>query len=190
MLLALICSRSFAPPASAADLTFMAAEEGKPSTLTFHNSSTLGDFEGTAPFTGHLDTTALKGQLTIATNSLTTKNGPRDTRMQSYCLEPARFPTITFVVAGITGDSAALKSGAGSGTITLTGPLTIRDVTKTISVPASFTYDGATLHLNGRYDLRWADYGVPDPGIVISTLDPNMYVSFDLLATVPAPVHP
>ncbi len=183
VLLLLLSSRSFTPPAGAAELTFAPSEQGKPSTLTFHNTSSLGDFEGVAPFTGHLDTTALKGELTIAANSLTTANGPRDTRMEAYCLESARFTMITFRVTTITGDSAALKSGVGSGTISLTGPLTIRDVTKTVSVPASFTYDGTTLRLNGRYDLKWADYGVPDPGVLISTLNPDMYVSFDLLAT-------
>ena len=187
MLLALLCTRLVSPPAAAADLTFTPSEQGKPSALVVHNASTLGDFEGVAPFTGHLDTSALKGELSIDAGALTTENGPRDTRMHAYCLESTRFPAITFHVIAITGDAAVLKSGAGSGTIALTGPLTIRDVTKTVSVPASFTWDGATLRLNGRYDLKWADYGVPDPGIVISALDPNMYVTFDLLSASPAP---
>lgn len=166
--------------AMAADLPFDAS-----STLTFHNAATLGDFTGTAPITGSIDPVAGKGTLDIATTGLRTGSGPRDARLQSYCLEVTRFPAITFRATAISGDVAALKKGGGSGNVTITGPLTIRDVTKTVSVPATYTWTGDELRLSGRYDLLWADYGIPDPAIAISALDPAMYVTFDLVARPP-----
>lgn len=155
------------------------------SVVTFHNGSTLGDFSGTAQIAGFVDPVARRGALDIATASLSTGGGPRDSRMLAYCLEAGRFPTIHFALTTITGDVAALKAGDPSGTVTLVGALTIRDVTRTVSVPAAFVYDAVGLKLSGRYDLLWADFGVPDPSVVIATLAPEMYVSFDLLATSP-----
>ena len=161
------------------------------SVVTFHNGSTLGDFSGTAQIAGFVDPVARRGALDIATASLSTGGGPRDSRMLAYCLEAGRFPTIHFALTTITGDVAALKAGDPSGTVTLVGALTIRDVTRTVSVPAAFVYDAVGLKLSGRYDLLWADFGVPDPSVVIATLAPEMYVSFDLLATSPtAPTAP
>jgi polyisoprenoid-binding protein YceI len=170
-------------PLAQAEVFTFASDPTAPAALTFHNSSTLGDFQGAAGFTGQLDTRALKGVLTVPAAGLVTGNGPRDTRLRSFCLEVARFANIVFQVTGVTGDAATLQSGAGSGTVSLQGALTVRDVTRTVTVPASFSYDGAVLHLAGRYDLRWADFGVPDPSVVMSTLAPDMYVAFDLTST-------
>lgn len=184
MLLALL----LAPPTANAEVFTFASDPAAPSTLVFHNGSTLEDFEGTAAFTGQFDTRALKGALTVPAASLTTGSGPRDTRMRSYCLEEALFPAITFTISGVTGDTKALQSGTGKGTVALVGTLTIRDVSRPVTVPASFSYDAGALHLAGRYDLRWADFGVPDPAVVISALSPDMYVTFDLASAVaPAP---
>lgn len=152
------------------------------SVVTFHNGSTLGDFSGTAQIAGFVDPVARRGMLDIPTASLSTGSGPRDARMLAYCLEAPRFPTIHFAVTTITGDVAALKAGGPAGTVTLVGALTIRDVTRTISVPASFAYDATGLKLSGRYDLLWGDFGIPDPSVVIATLAPEMYVSFDIVA--------
>jgi len=184
MLLALLLGL----PLARAEVFTFASDPAAPPGLVFHNGSSLGELEGTAAFTGQLDTRTLKGTLTVPAASLTTGSGPRDTRLRSYCLEESTFPAITFVVSGVTGDTKALQSGAGKGTVALVGTLTIRDVSRPITVPASFSYDGGALHLAGRYDLRWAEYGVPDPAVVISALSPDMYVTFDLVSTVaPAP---
>jgi polyisoprenoid-binding protein YceI len=156
------------------------------SVVTFHNGSTLGDFSGTAPIAGFVDPVARRGALDIATASMSTGSGPRDARMLAYCLEAPRFPTIHFSLTTITGDVAALKAGGPAGTVTLVGALTIRDVTRTVSVPASFSYDATGLKLSGRYDLKWGDFGVPDPSVVIATLAPDMYVSFDIVAAASA----
>ncbi len=157
------------------------------SALEFHSSATLGAFEGSGPFAGHIDVGALKGELDVPTASLTTGSGPRDARLLSYCLEAPKFSEITFRATSMTGDVAALRSGSGAGSVTLTGPLTIRDVTRAVSVPASFRWDGGELHMSGRYDLLWSDFGVPDPSIILSTLDPAMYVTFDIVAGKAAP---
>ena len=177
----LVALALFAAKLQAAELLF--APE---SMLTVNNVATLGDFQGVlvgpSAMRGVINSGTLKGRLEVTVTELSTGSGPRDARMQSYCLESARFPTVVFDVATITGDTAALRAGDGTGTLTLIGSLTIRDVTMPATVPASFTYTAGVLRLSGRYDMDWTAFGVPDPGVIISALDPHMYVTFDIVA--------
>lgn len=165
--------------AHAASLAFTGAD----STVSFHNAASLHEFSGKAKtFSGTIDTTALTGQLTITTSAMTTFLGPRDDKMRSYCLETSRFPAITFTVSSITGSVDGIKAGSGTGSVTLVGKLTIRDVTRDVQIPATYTWEGGSLRLKGNYAMKWTDYNVPDPSILISTLYPDMSVNFDILA--------
>lgn len=164
--------------ALAATLEFSPTE----SSVGFHASASLHEFDGKArSFSGSLDTTTLAGKLEVQSSSLTTFLGPRDARLQSWCLEAERFPTIQFVLGSVNGEIAGLKAGSGGGAVTLVGKLTIRDVTLDVKVPATYTWEGNNLRLKGRHDLRWADFGIPDPSITISTLYPDLYVTFDVV---------
>ncbi len=151
--------------------------------LGFHNTATLHAFDGSArTFDGQIDTAALTGRLSVQAASLTTGLGPRDSRLLSWCLEAPRFPTIELVVSSITGAVEGLRAAAGAGTVTLVGTLTVRDTTREVAIPAAYAWEGTNLRLNGRYELAWPDWNVPDPSIVLSKLDPDMVVTFDLLA--------
>ena len=164
--------------AEAAPLTFTQTD----SSVAFHASASLHEFDGKArTFRGVLDPATLQGEIVVEAPSLTTFLGPRDARLSAWCLETEKYPTIRFVLSGVTGELAGIKAGSGGGAVTLTGTLTIRDVSQVVKVPATYTWEGQKLRLKGRYDLRWADFGIPDPSIAISTLYPDMYVHFDVL---------
>ena len=36
------------------------------------------------------------------------------------------------------------------------------------------------------HEVRWADYGVPDPSVLVARLDPAVLVVFDVVARPPA----
>ena len=153
-------------------------------TIAFELPASLHLVEGRAPrFDGRLDTSALTGALTVDAASLTTGLGPRDSRMTWHCLDATRFPTIALAVARIEGAVAGLRAGSGSGAITLEGALTIRDVTRSVVIAATYAWEGDALRLKGRHPLSWADWNVPDPSILLSTVSPQMTVSFDVLAS-------
>ena len=150
------------------------------STVTFHNTASLHGIDGVAKaFRGSFDSDAGTGVLTVQTRSMTTNLGPRDKKMHTYCLEVDKFPTIEFNVAKVQGGDA-LNSGAYRGRVNLDGELTIRDVTRKISVPTSFETVGKDLILKGEIAFKWTDFDVPDPSIFISTLYPDMSVKFAL----------
>lgn len=151
--------------------------------VAFQLASSLHPVEGQArSYSGHLDTDALTGELTVDATSLTTGLGPRDSRLLAWCLEVTRFPTVALVLARVDGAVADLRKGAGSGAITLFGTLTIRDVARDVSIPATFAWEGDKLRIKGRHEMKWTDWNIPDPSTLLSTVAPEMSVSFDVLA--------
>ena len=164
-------------PAQAAAYSFSQAS----GTVGFDATASLHSFKGKAKaFSGTFDPEAGTGTLTVDATSMSTGLGPRDTKMHGFCLESKTFATITFTVTGVEGAADGLKSGEGSGRVTLKGSLKIRDATKSVSVPADYAYDAGELRLSGSYKMKWTDYNVPDPSIIISTLYPDMVVKFDV----------
>ena len=113
--------------------------------------------------------------------SIMLRRSPRDSRLLTWCLEVARFPTIELSVTRIDGAIDGLRAGAGTGTVTLHGTLTLRDLTREVAIPAAYAWEGPNLRIKGRYDMKWTDWNLPDPSTVLSTVAPDMYVRFDVL---------
>ena len=156
--------------------------------IGFHAVASLHEFDGKAGnFSGSLDTTLLTGTLVLQAASLTTALGPRDERMREYCLETEHFSDIRFDVSSITGSLEGFQAQRGSGGIFLVGLLTIRDVSQKMQVPATYSWENGGLRLTGRVPLHWADFGIPDPSVVMSTLSPEITVQFDILAKTAEP---
>ena len=66
--------------------------------------------------------------------------------------------------------------------MTLAGTLTIRDVVRPVSVPATYAWEGDDLRIKGRQALAWADFGVPDPSTLLAQVRPEVTILFDLVA--------
>ncbi len=179
LILSCICALGLLTPATAEAGQYSFSSSG--SRITFDLSSSLHDFDGKAKsFKGSLDTDSGTGSLTIDASSLTTDLGPRDSKMHSFCLESGSFSSISFDLTSIGGDLVGLQSGAGAGKITLNGNLTIRDMVLEVAIPAEYAFEGEDLVLRGKHRMRWTTFGVPDPSIVISKLDPSMKVKFKI----------
>ena len=113
------------------------------------------------------------GKVVVQAKGMTTGIGVRDTRMYEYCLDTDKYPTIEFQVRGVTGDSTGLLSEGGTGEVKLHGSLKVRSTSREVVIPATYTWTEEGLYLKGSKDLKWTDYGVPDPSILISKLDPK-----------------
>lgn len=129
-------------------------------------------------FSGRFDPAAETGSLVVEVAGLTTGLGPRDQRMLHTALELARFPTLSFTLARVDG----AVPEAGEGTVTLVGRLQVRDLAEDVRIPVTTSWEGAHLRLRGAVDLRWADFGVPDPSVRVSTVGPALAVEFDVVA--------
>jgi len=122
----------------------------------------------------------ISGKLTVQSDSITTGIGVRDKRLYSYCLSTDQYPTIDFNIRSVSGDTEAFQGASGSGTITLHGALKIRSTTKDFAVPAQFTWNETGVALKGTTPLSWSDFGIPDPSILISKVEPVLNLEFDL----------
>ena len=118
----------------------------------------FNEFEGTAVVDG-TDFTKSTGQLTIQAASIDTRNEQRDTHLRSNdFLAMEEFPQITFVATDVR--------QAGEATLELTGDLTIRGVTNSVTIP--FEFDGAAtdpfgnlrVGFEGSAVINRKDYGI------------------------------
>lgn len=166
-------------PALAAPMQMSAAT----GSVRFEARSSLHDFQGEAGvFEGDFDPEALTGALTVRAAGIGTGLGARDERLRLTCLETDRFPEIRYDLRHVHGDTALLQRGEGSGALTFEGLLQIRDQVVPVVIPARFTWEEAGLRLLGAIPLRWGDFGIPDPSILISVMAPEITVRFDVVA--------
>lgn len=115
------------------------------------------DFEGTASGNGS-DPSSAKVAVSIATDSFTTGVADRDAHIKSGdFLETDKFPKITFAST-----SAAVKGDD----LELTGDLTIKGITKSVTIP--FEFDGEAkdpfgntrIGFEGKTKISRKDFGI------------------------------
>jgi polyisoprenoid-binding protein YceI len=100
----------------------------------------LDEFEGSAHLDGD-DPSKSSGELTIQAKSIQTRNQQRDEQLRSKFLDMDNHPTITFTSIGVGQvDETNFK---------VTGDLTIRGVTKTVTV--DFELTGAENDPSGNF---------------------------------------
>jgi polyisoprenoid-binding protein YceI len=115
------------------------------------------DFEGVIQYDAQ-NPTHSSVQFTVQSGSITTENGDRDRHLKSPdFFDVAKFPTLTFTSTKVV--------AAGSNNFEVTGNLTIKGVTKTITIPASFqgtmkTPNGEKAGFRSTFTINRLDYGV------------------------------
>jgi polyisoprenoid-binding protein YceI len=118
----------------------------------------FNQFEGSAVIDG-TDLTKSTGQLTIQAASIDTRNEQRDGHLRSNdFLAMEEYPQITFVATNVRQASPTI--------LELTGELTIRGVTNTITIP--FQFEGAAtdpfgnlrVGFEGSTVINRKDYGI------------------------------
>lgn len=166
----------FVHAAWAAPIEFSARAGGG---LGFVGESSAGRVVGRVDvFTASLDLQAGSGSLVVDPASLNTGLGPRDQHMLVYALDVVNNPELRFDVQAATrADHRAEVEGQWS----LTGTLSLHGVALPVTVPVTVSRDGAQLRLQGEVPLNLADFGIPDPSVVIARFAPAVNVTFDLV---------
>ena len=152
------------------------------SQIRFDVASTLHTVPGEiTQFTAELNVEKdVTGTVVIQSLGIKTGINVRDQRMYNYCLDAGQFPTIRFDIRGVTGDVEGFTKAEGSGTVKLHGKLSIRSTGRDIIIPATYSWAETGLVIKGSTKVNWADYGIPDPSILISKVQPVLNVNFDL----------
>lgn len=109
----------------------------------------------------------LSGRIEVGTASLDTGNSSRDETMHEKSLEVAKYPSIVLVPERF--DPA---------TGTLTGALTIRDVTRPVSIAAKLDRRGDRIGVTGTFTVPWLEFGIPDPSFAVVRVRKTAEASF------------
>lgn len=118
----------------------------------------FNDFAGTAVIDGDAPERS-SVQLTIKVDSIDTRNAQRDEHLRTNdFLDIATYPEITF-------SSTAIKQ-TGEAQFEVTGDLTIKGTTKSVTIPLEYTgtaidpFGNARIGLEGTLVINRSDYGV------------------------------
>jgi polyisoprenoid-binding protein YceI len=118
----------------------------------------FNDFEGTATIDGQTPSNS-SVQVTINVESIDTRNAQRDDHIRTNdFLDVATYPQITFVSTSVEHD--------GGDDFQVTGDLTIRGVTKSVTIPleyqgsASDPFGNARVGFEGSVVINRKDWGV------------------------------
>ena len=110
---------------------------------------------------------ALSGTIEVVAATLDTDNASRDKKMRSESLAVERYPVLT-----LGPERYDPKTG------TLTGALTIRGVTKPVTIAARLTHQDDRILVTGTFDVPWLDFGVPDPSFAIVRVEKVAHARF------------
>ena len=119
-----------------------------------------------------------RGDLTIPISSLDCSNGTMNGHMRN-ALKAQQNPVIRFRATSV----AVTPSGVTTGTVRLTGPLTIAGQTREVTINANAAWQGGRLHLTGSKQLTMTDFGVQPPRLMAGTMrvHPPVTIGFDVV---------
>lgn len=154
-------------------------------TVTFVVDSTWHTVHGTTKNIGGQvylrdpkDPLSVVVDLRVPVTLFDTDSDLRDDRLREVMASQA-FPEVRFVSTRLSPEcepSIVTKDGSCRGV--LSGKLTIRDVTKEVSLPLLIRDTANGYRMEGTLAIRWADFHVEDPSILIAKLDPVVTISY------------
>lgn len=146
---------------------------------TWHTvNGTTKDLAGSIALKDKHDPLSIVVDLTIQVRTFDTDWDSRDEKLQE-CMASKTYPLVSFVSRRLS-DSCkpTVIDIAGRCTGTLTGVLTMRDVSKEIELPVEITKERDFYAIKGTLPIQWADYNIEDPSILIAKLDPTVNISY------------
>jgi polyisoprenoid-binding protein YceI len=137
------------------------------SSVTFHIKNLgitvnglFGGFKGDIKFDpGNLAGSTIEAS--VEANTIDTDNGTRNDHLKSDSyFDVAKYPTIIM-------KSTGFKHKVGN-SYTGTFNLTIKDVTKPVEIPFTYTETGSTASFKGNFQVQRSDFGIGGKSLVMS----------------------
>lgn len=166
---ALVTEETSAPIAEDGDVTgtWTATAE---STLGYRVPEILGgvDTEGvgrTSQVDGEIvieGTTLASASFTVDVASITSDNSRRDSQFTGRIMDTATHPQATFTLTAPV-ELGTIPAVGERITVDVTGDLTLRGTTKSVTFPLTAEYSGSQIAVLGNIDIVFAEYGIPNP---------------------------
>ena len=104
------------------------------------------------------------GTITVDISTLTSDSSKRDSMIRRVWLQSSRYPTATFVATALTGLPTTDSEGQEL-TFTITGDLTVRDITKPVTFDARGKIEGDTFTGSATTQVNMTDFGFDPPEV-------------------------
>lgn len=122
------------------------------------------------------------GTLTIDISTFTSDSPRRDNAIRDRWLESARYPLATFAPTAIEGLPETYTSGEEI-TLTITGDLTVREVTRPTTFTVTGAIDGETMRGVAETRIKMTDFGFQPPDIAgVLRAEDDVKISFSFVA--------
>jgi polyisoprenoid-binding protein YceI len=118
----------------------------------------------------------LSGRIEIAAASLETGNSRRDATMHGKSLLVESYPKLVFEPERFESSSPQAADGSIPGA--LTGRLTVRGQTRSQTITATLAPRGERILAQGSFDVRWAEFGIPDPSFFLVKIEAVAHAHF------------
>lgn len=132
-----------------------------------HTSGSTQNVEGFAEIEGGSLTA---GEVVVDMASVSTDNERRDINVRNKILSTDEYPTATFTITE-PADVSAVPDDGTVGTVTLTGDLEVRGVSKPVTHEFDVLRDGEHVIVAGDIPINRHEYGVESPDFVAASID-------------------
>ena len=123
------------------------------------------------------------GPITVETDTLVTDNSFRNRAISSFILNSGKYPLATFTPTALAGMPASVTVGV-TFKFTLTGDLTLRDITKRVTFEVTVTAEAAD-RISGKATatVQRADFGLTIPSVPqVAGVSEDVLLEFDFTA--------
>jgi polyisoprenoid-binding protein YceI len=147
---------------------------------TWHTiNGTTKNVNGSIALKDKNDPLSIMVDLKIQVKTFDTDWDSRDGELQE-CMASETYPVVSFTSQRLSETcKPTLIDVTGKCAGTLTGILTMRDVSKEVALPVSITKGQDSYLISGALPVPWAEYNIEDPSILIAKLDPMVTISYE-----------
>jgi polyisoprenoid-binding protein YceI len=111
------------------------------------------------------------GTVTVDMASVATDKSGRDEQFRNRLMAVGQYPAATYAITGPV-DFGSVPAAGQKVTVKAAGQLTLRGKQQPVTTDLSVVRSGDSIQVQTSIDVRFADYGIPDPSIPgISTED-------------------
>ena len=139
------------------------------------------DLKGKAKLTNLNDPQSVQIEISLPVDQFDTDNSSRDKKLKEV-MHAAEYPLVQFKGNGLRNGctpQAVIKTGTCDDI--MAGQLMISGKMKVVDLPILISYsEGNEFHVSGKLPIKWAEYGVEDPSILIARVKPIVTIFFDL----------
>jgi polyisoprenoid-binding protein YceI len=112
--------------------------------------------------------------------TITSDSDRRDNQFQGRIMTTDQFPTATFVLTEPI-DVGSIPSEGETVTVTATGDLTLRGVTRPVTFEMTAQIEGGRIGVLGSIPILFSDYQIPDPSNSFAQVEDNGLLEFVLV---------